>query len=198
MCDRTVDGVLEVPTGRLRSCGRERRARALVRAHFDSVWRVLRRLGVASADVDDAAQQVFWVAVRKITPEPSPTDGAFLLSIAIRVAAEYRRRARNRRETLGHESFERPDPGRTPEERVELKRAVTLADRILESMPWEQRVVFVLYEIEEQTTPEIAHLLQIPVGTAASRLRRARESFAEGVARLRARHAMGGRRCTNR
>ena len=51
-------------------------------------------------------------------------------------------------------------------------------------MPDDLRVVFVLYELEEMSTPEIAALLEIPPGTAASRLRRAREAFDRLVARI--------------
>ena len=38
----------------------------LVEAHHDLVWRTLRRLGVLGAETDDAAQQVFLIALRKV------------------------------------------------------------------------------------------------------------------------------------
>lgn len=57
-------------------------------------------------------------------------------------------------------------------------------------MPFELRVVFVLNEVEELTGPEIAELLDIPVGTVASRLRRARALFEEKVRR----HQLGSNR----
>jgi RNA polymerase sigma-70 factor (ECF subfamily) len=44
--------------------------------------------------------------------------------------------------------------------------------------------VFILFELEGMSTPEIAQLLEIPVGTVASRLRRARAAFKTGAARL--------------
>jgi len=44
--------------------------------------------------------------------------------------------------------------------------------------------VFVLFELEGMTTPEIAELIGIPLGTAASRLRRARETFREAASKL--------------
>jgi RNA polymerase sigma-70 factor (ECF subfamily) len=44
-------------------------------------------------------------------------------------------------------------------------------------MTEEHRIVFVLFELEQLTTPEIATMLGVPVGTVASRLRRAREIF---------------------
>jgi DNA-directed RNA polymerase specialized sigma24 family protein len=42
----------------------------------------------------------------------------------------------------------------------------------------------VLHDIDEQTVPEIAHALEIPEGTAYSRLRVAREKFTAAVRRL--------------
>jgi RNA polymerase sigma-70 factor (ECF subfamily) len=46
------------------------------------------------------------------------------------------------------------------------------------------RVVFVLYEFEEMNMSEIADVLEIPRGTVASRLRRARSEFRERVSAL--------------
>ena len=67
-----------------------------------------------------------------------------------------------------------------------------MLDRILEQMDLDLRAVFVLFELEELTTSEIAALLEIPTGTVASRLRRARETFEEQVTRFRARRTMRG------
>jgi RNA polymerase sigma-70 factor (ECF subfamily) len=50
-------------------------------------------------------------------------------------------------------------------------------DEILEAMPMDLRTVLVLFELEQMTKGEVAALLEIPVGTAVSRLRRAREEF---------------------
>jgi RNA polymerase sigma-70 factor (ECF subfamily) len=53
-------------------------------------------------------------------------------------------------------------------------------------MSEERREVFVLYELEGLTGPEIAKHLDLPLGTVASRLKRARADFEEGVARIQA------------
>jgi RNA polymerase sigma-70 factor (ECF subfamily) len=53
-------------------------------------------------------------------------------------------------------------------------------------------VVFVLFELEELSTPQIAELCHIPPGPAASRLRRAREDFEGRVAREEARRRFSG------
>jgi len=59
-------------------------------------------------------------------------------------------------------------------------------------MPAELREVFVLFELEGLRSTEIAPLLGLPVGTVASRLRRAREAFHLQAKRARARTARGG------
>jgi RNA polymerase sigma-70 factor, ECF subfamily len=53
---------------------------------------------------------------------------------------------------------------------------------VLDAMPIELRAVFVLFELEGMTSPEIAAISGLPPGTVASRLRRARERFRELVA----------------
>jgi RNA polymerase sigma-70 factor (ECF subfamily) len=45
-------------------------------------------------------------------------------------------------------------------------------------------VIFILSELEELSDPEIARMQRIPVGTVASRLRRARKEFQESVRRV--------------
>jgi RNA polymerase sigma-70 factor (ECF subfamily) len=46
------------------------------------------------------------------------------------------------------------------------------------------RAVFVLFELEEMTLVEIATMSDTPLGTVASRLRRARQAFSKAVRRL--------------
>jgi RNA polymerase sigma-70 factor (ECF subfamily) len=52
---------------------------------------------------------------------------------------------------------------------------------VLDRMPEELRAVFVLFELEELSVDEIARLLTLPRGTAATRLRRSREVFHESA-----------------
>jgi RNA polymerase sigma-70 factor (ECF subfamily) len=62
-----------------------------------------------------------------------------------------------------------------------------ILDAVLADMPDDLREVLVLAEIEEQSAPEVAAMLEIPIGTVASRLRRAREAFTKSARRVRAR-----------
>lgn len=149
---------------------------ALVEAHHDLVWRALRRLGVLGADTDDAAQQVFLIALRKIDRITPGKERSFLYGVALRVARARRRRSRARRmDPLPEEGL--PSDAASPHEmaaQVEAWRRVEIA---LDALKTDLREVFVLHEIEELSGPAIAELLGIPTGTVASRLRRARAAF---------------------
>jgi RNA polymerase sigma-70 factor, ECF subfamily len=161
------------------------RLRALVDEHFAFVWRSLRRLGVADEAVDDAAQQVWIVASRRLDSIERGKEAAFLFGVAIRVAADARRARRRRREEPTPEhGLERIDASPGPDELVDGQRARQRLDDALGALPMDLRAVLVLSELEGCSGPEIARLLEIPLGTVASRLRRARELFVESVRRL--------------
>jgi RNA polymerase sigma-70 factor, ECF subfamily len=160
------------------------------------IWRSLRRFGVnPDAAVDDALQQVFEVATRKRDKILPGCERAFLFKTAMLIAADWRRavvRAPGSLDEIARQDLETaPDPAELLDERQ--RRA--LLDAALGAMDVDLRNVFVLFELEELSTPEIARLLEIPVGTAASRLRRARESFRAHVRRLQSslERARGGR-----
>jgi RNA polymerase sigma-70 factor (ECF subfamily) len=157
----------------------DERLRACISVHMGAVWRVLRRNGVPAADADDAVQKVFLVLSRKAHGVEPGRELPFLLRTAVFVASEARRTQRRRRESkeasLDERSSERPNP---EHELLERER-VSQLDGILKEMGEPLRVPFVLYEIEELTMAVIAEILEVPLGTVASRLRRARARFEE-------------------
>jgi RNA polymerase sigma-70 factor, ECF subfamily len=165
----------------------------LVQEQFAFVWRLLRRIGVPESDADDAAQQVFIAASRRIGDIRAGSERAFLFSTALHIGSRARRSRLRKREDLGVELGEHVDPAPPLEELVDRRRARELLDALLAEMPLELEVIFVLYEIEQLTTTEIAEVVGVPVGTVASRLRRAREDFAARVARVEARRKFGGK-----
>ena len=80
-----------------------------------------------------------------------------------------------------------------PLAQLESRQRARLAEAILDKLPEPQRVVFVLFELEEMSGQDIAELLSIPVGTVRSRLRLARETFSREVKRLSLAHGAGRR-----
>lgn len=165
------------------------RLRLLVDDHFDLVWRSLRRFGVPEADTDDAAQEVFVVLSRRLNDVEAGAERAFLLGTAVRVASTRRRAAHRRPELLMDCPADAVDPAPDPEQLTKQLRARRLLDALLDELDDDVRTVFVLFELEELATTEIAAVLTLPVGTVASRLRRAREQFHAASARFRARSA---------
>ena len=85
-----------------------------VEAEF--VWRTQRRLGVRPADADDAVQEVFVVAARRLGDIENGRERAFLFGIAARVASTRRRTLRRRPEDGELGLIEKPSDDPDPEE----------------------------------------------------------------------------------
>jgi RNA polymerase sigma-70 factor (ECF subfamily) len=152
----------------------EARMRSMVAEHFDFVWRTARRFGLRDFEADDATQRAFIVASQRLGQIEPTRERSFLFAAAIRIASEIRRTHARRAEV---DYDERRDPAPLQDELVERRRARVLLDEIVEAMPDDVRVVFVLFELEQLTMAEIAALVGVPQGTIGSRLRRAREIF---------------------
>jgi RNA polymerase sigma-70 factor (ECF subfamily) len=167
------------------------------RENYQFIWRCLRRLGVRpDCAVDDAAQRVFEVAARKRRSILPGCERAFFFKTAVLVAAETRRPGIHTKEVSDDTTlYGQVDPTPGPEELTEQHRCRQMLDLVLDTLPMDLKTVFVLFELERMAGAEIARLLDIPHGTVASRLRRARQRFNKEVERLMAaRHPGGGAR----
>jgi RNA polymerase sigma-70 factor (ECF subfamily) len=167
--------------------------RSLFEQHYGSVWRLLRRFGVARSNVDDAAQEVFWITARRLADIRPGSEHPFLYGVALRVASNLLRRQKTAPPLAGVETLaDIADSSPSPQDELEDRRARRALDAVLDAMPLELRTVFVLFELEGLPVKEIAAIEQIPVGTASSRLRRAREEFSAVAKRVRAHLARQG------
>ena len=158
---------------------------SLVETHYEFVWRSLRRLGIQEADAEDVVQEVFLTASRRLDDILPGKERAFLYRTAMNHAAHARRSRGRRRETTELDAEERPSQAPSPEDLADRSRARTLFYQLMEELSAEQRAVFSLYELDQMTMAEISDTLDIPIGTVASRLRRARATFAKGLDRRR-------------
>ncbi len=165
------------------------RLRQLVDRHLDFVARVLRNLGTPDGDVDDAVQKTFLVLSDRLDGVRPGAEKAFLFQTAANVAAHVRRTLARRREVAEDRAPERSEEVPSPEVLADRSRARVLLDQVLEALDDDARAVFVLYELEEMTMAEIATALELAPGTVASRLRRARSQFKDGIRRLQTRTA---------
>jgi len=145
--------------------------------HFEFVWRNLRRMGVPAALVEDAAQDAFVVVHRRLADlRPEASAKAWLFSIVMRVAHDYRRSQR-RKPTMSHDMDTATSPARGPFEATAAAQAMRTLERFLGTLDDDKRMVFVLSELEEMSAPEMSEALGAGVNTIYSRLRIARERF---------------------
>jgi len=141
------------------------------------VWRTLRYQSVAVRDLDDVSQEVFVVIFRKRHEfEPRASIRAWIYGICIKVAADYRKRARNRYEVLVSET---PDSAIEPASATEVERfdAKERLTEVIRRLDEEKRAVLVLHEIENIPMSEVALIVACPLKTAYSRLAAARKQM---------------------
>jgi RNA polymerase sigma-70 factor (ECF subfamily) len=141
---------------------------------------------VRQPDLQDVTHDLFLAVHRHLHEydERKPVR-PWLFAFAIRTATDYRRLARHRLDLV--EDMEKVsglvDRGALPEERASAREQLDRVAQALDALSWDRRVLFVLHEIDGVSVPEAAALLGIPVNTAASRLRLAREDFAMAIRR---------------
>lgn len=160
---------------------------ALFDRHFDFVWNALQRLGVRPADLEDLAHEVFLKVHARIDDyDASRPIRPWLFGFAYRVAAAHKRLLRHRVEVYGHD-VDPVDPVRLPDESAEAQEESALVRDALDAVDFDRRAVLLLHDGEDVPVPAIAAELGIPVNTAYSRLRVAREEFGDAVRSLRKR-----------
>lgn len=193
--DRAGDGVTSDGEAGVRASERERLLRAaggdedamrqIYREHADAVFRTACRvLGSSDAELDDVVQHTFLAAI----DGAARFDGrsrlsTWLIGIATRRALDHAR-ARHRRgrwarlrEWAGLSdgaSVARPDA------QIEGR---SLAERALAELTPDQRVVFVLHQVEGHTLQEIADMTDTGISTLHARLGAARKRLDAFLAR---------------
>jgi RNA polymerase sigma-70 factor, ECF subfamily len=147
--------------------------------HHAAVWRALRRRGLALDAAADATQETFLLAAKRLADIRPESERSFLIETALRMAYTLGRK------TVRWELEEDMDQRLSNVRETSESRADTqLCDLVLSKVDSDLVEVFMLYEIEGLTSPEIAALLEIPLGSVASRLRRARDQFRAAAARI--------------
>jgi RNA polymerase sigma-70 factor, ECF subfamily len=157
-------------------------------AYFGFVWRYAANRGVPAMAIDDVVQEVFVVVHNRLASfEGRSSLKTWLAGIAYNVVRGYVRKPGNRaagdyldeeQQLLAH--------GVSPAEELERKQALLVLDQLLDKMSDVQREVFILCEIEQLSSVEIAEVLGINENTVRTRLLAARKLFNAGVAREQA------------
>ena len=152
--------------------------RRLYDQYSAKVFRLMVRM-VGMQDADDLTQQVFLQMYRRIQQFSGKSQfGTWLYRVAINEALQHRRRIRNRpSQPLLFEPSSNSKSIASYEERESL-------DHALASIEPDLRAIFLLREVEKLSYSQLANILNIPSGTVASRLNRARSELKAELARL--------------
>jgi len=157
-------------------------------AYFGFIWRYAANRGVPAMAIDDVVQEVFVVVHNRLESfEGRSSLKTWLAGIAYNVVRGYVRKPGNRPagDYLDEEQ-QLLSQGVSPAEALERKRALEVLDHLLDKMSDAQREVFILCEIEQLSSVEIAEALGINENTVRTRLLAARKLFNAGVARQQA------------
>jgi RNA polymerase sigma-70 factor (ECF subfamily) len=152
--------------------------------HAGAVFAFARRLVGDDAAAEDLVHEVFVTlpsAIKRF--EESSSLRTFLISIAVNHARHHVRSASRRRAAMDRFAREPDHESGTPEQeamRVDLARALTHA---LDTLPIDQRVAFVLCEVEDRTSREAAEIVGAPEATVRTRVFHAKKKLRDELAR---------------
>jgi RNA polymerase sigma-70 factor (ECF subfamily) len=142
------------------------------------VWRLLG----ADPDHDDVVQQIFLIALRRVSDVRDPTKLlAWLRSIAVNAVYDEIRKRRVRRLFLRDAVRQEVHPSLVHD--VEVRDFLLRAKRVLDMMPAAERIVFLLHVLDGKPLLEIAELCGYSIATAKRRLARANRRFERIISR---------------
>lgn len=148
----------------------------------------LRRLGVPYADIEDVLHEVFLVMLTRWDEyDRSRPIRPWLFGIAFRVASAQRRKGMRE---VPSDEYEAEDLAAGPDDSAVATQTRALLLKALATIPVERRAVLILHEVDETPMRVIAEQLAIPLFTAYSRLRKARQELDQALTRFQ----LGGKR----
>jgi len=152
--------------------------------HHQAVWAFARRLVGEAAAAEDLVHEVFISLPRvfaRYREESSPRT--FLFSVVVNHARHHVRTASRRRAAVSRFSREAPSAPRDPEQISEGFELAESMSRALYTLPIEQRVAFVLCEVEERSSREAAEIVGVPEATIRTRLHHAKRKLRDALDR---------------
>lgn len=175
------------PANHPEPAGPENRVQQIYAEHVTMVWRGLRRLGVQEASIEDAVQDVFLVAHRRLGDfQGRSSIKTWLYGIMLRVAKDHRRaqaRQAHKVERLAQLLSVSSEGASTPIGEAERREANQALHAILAELDEDEREVLILVDIEELPVREAAAVLNLHVRTCQRRLQAAHAAFEKQLAR---------------
>jgi RNA polymerase sigma-70 factor (ECF subfamily) len=148
------------------------------REHLGWVLQTVRRLGVSGVEQEDVAHDVFSTAWKRLEDySPERPLRPWLFGIAFRIVSNRKANKSANAESLDATLDARAGHAHQPDQLLEGEVTRSHVLRALEALPMEQRALFVGHDIEQTPINELAEALEVPLNTAYSRLRLARQKF---------------------
>lgn len=154
-------------------------------AHSDAVRAFATRLVGDPAVAEDLVHEVFVKLPRVIQNFREESSlRTFLISIAVNHARHHVRSAVRRRGAIDRMAQE-PAPAAPSDPEADLRRRqlAQLLTNALDKLPVDQRVAFVLCEVEERTSREVAGIVGVPEATVRTRLHHAKKKLRKHLER---------------
>lgn len=152
--------------------------------HHQAIRAFARRLTGDEYAAEDLVHEVFVTLPSAIQRfEGNCALQTFLISIAVNHARHHVRSAVRRRAAMGKLALEPTGDPATPEHSASRRELAQALGRALDQLPIEQRVAFVLCEVEEKSSPEVAQIVGVPEATVRTRLYHARQKLRDILAR---------------
>jgi RNA polymerase sigma-70 factor (ECF subfamily) len=141
-------------------------------------------LGVPAYALDDVVQEIFLVVSSRLhTVEQPDRLRSWIFGMVRRTVSNYHRSGQSRAVRGDLHATVGPAGVPTPLEVAVVHDELKLLWRVLSEIDAPKREILCLIEFEEMTIPEVAREIGIPLNTAYSRLRAARQDFVEVYAR---------------
>lgn len=151
--------------------------RSLVTRHQSAVCATIRALRAGSDDWEDLSQEVFLKAFQHLTNFDS-AKGSFRTWL-LAISRNHCRGANQRRVVFPAVAVPEPADHRSPDRLAAEAEWFARLDAALAALPEEQRLVFVLIEMQGLSHQDAADIAESNVGTVKSRLFRAKEWLRE-------------------
>ena len=154
----------------------------LYRRHNDALFRYLLRLCRQRAAAEDVFQEVWGKIIKaRDSYRPAAKFTTFLYHVAYNCFIDYVRRNKRHANTADIEPDSQPGSEEQPDQIVERSLARRRLEAALETLPDEQRDVFLLHEEAGLSLDQIAAVTDCKRETAKSRLRYAVRKLREAI-----------------
>lgn len=145
----------------------------LVRAELPRLYRIALRFTGSRSEAEDLVSQTLLQAVRGW----DGFDGRYPVAWLVKIMTHTLAKTRSMVATLPLQDAEAVPESRSVEDEVMIRTSLDAILKALDELSEEHKMVITLCDIEQLSYAEVSEALDIPAGTIASRLFRARKAL---------------------